>query len=238
MSFEKWVQTRLSEHGFTVASDGDWGRNSINQLKKFQIKFGLDVTGTTTSETIEALRREPIGKIIDGAPVIMPAPDEKMPPWMAELYRRMDLHEVRDNKTLISFLKIGKYLGNPKNLPWCGDAIESAIAKTLPDEVLPSNPFFAQNWNKFGINVRKPIVGSIGPIRWNASSGHVGVVVGYDKDRKRVYLLGGNQSNEINITSFPESKFMGYRWPSTYPVKNYPALRADNVSTGGLGSTR
>ena len=108
-------------------------------MEDFQKRKRLEVTGTATDETVAALRRVP------GAPKsALPEPVEKMPPWMEELYRRMGLHEVRDTAKLVAFLKIGRFLGDPRNLPWCGDAVESAIAKTLPGEALPSNPFWAQ----------------------------------------------------------------------------------------------
>ena len=33
MTYEQWVQTRLTAHGFVVPTDGDWGRVSIGALK-------------------------------------------------------------------------------------------------------------------------------------------------------------------------------------------------------------
>ena len=43
--------------------------------------------------------------------------------------------------------------------------------------------------------------------------GHVGFVVGWNATH--VYLLGGNQSNAVNVTKFPKSQVRGYRWPVT-----------------------
>jgi hypothetical protein len=122
----------------------------------------------------------------------------------------------------------------------CGDAVESCIAKVLPKEPLPSNPFWAQAWAGFGVDVGKPIVGSIGVIRWSATSGHVGIVAGY-KDG-RVYLLGGNQSNAINVSSFAmgaaHKGFRAFRWPSTFPIRRYPAMRGNALPITSEGATR
>lgn len=221
--FEKWLQERLIIHGYnSVKPDGDWGRTSIDALKKFQFDTKLKVSGVADNPTVAALKQSPTGVVSVAAPV------ETMPPWMAELNRKAGLHEVKNNSSLIDFLKIGRYLGNPKDLPWCGDAVESVIAKTLPTEKLPSNPFFAQNWAKFGQDAGGPIVGSIGVIKWSPTSGHVGIVAGVDGNR--VNMLGGNQSNAINVSSFPRDKFIAFRWPTTFPVKQYPAMKGKAVA--------
>lgn len=235
MNFVAWLQERLVAHGARIGIDGDWGRNSINALEAFQRSKGLPITGVADEKTVAALRTSPKmnGTTI---PVPMAAASTSLPPWMAEMHRKMGLHEVRDNSALADWMRsFGRYLGNPKDLPWCGDAVESCIAKTLPRETLPSNPFFAQAWKGFGVDVGGPIVGSIGVIRWNASSGHVGFVAGIDGNR--VNLLGGNQSNAINISSFPRAKFIAFRWPSTFPVYHYPALKG-RAGSADLASTR
>ncbi|MBX9456115.1 MAG: peptidoglycan-binding protein [Rhizobium sp.] len=168
MDFIKWLQGRLTAHGRPLVVNRDWGRVSIEELKAFQRAHGIAVTGVADRKTIDALSRDP-----DASGNIHVAPRETMPPWMAELHRRMGLHEVRDNAALTAFLKVGRWLGNPRDLPWCGDAVESVIAKTLPQEALPANPFLAQAWASFGTDVAQPIFGAIGVIRWSASTGHV-----------------------------------------------------------------
>lgn len=230
MKFEEWLQRRLIAHGAPITADGDWGRNSIAALEDFQRRKRIRVTGTADAATVSALRSEP-GKPSQR----VAAPAEGLPPWMAEMHRRMGLNEVRDNAALTAFLKLGRFLGNPKDLPWCGDAVESCVAKTLPREPLPSNPFWAQAWRNFGVDAGGPVVGAIGVIRWSGSSGHVGFVAGVSGDR--VNLLGGNQSNAINVSSFPRDKFIAFRWPTTFPKQDYPALRG-TAFTGGFSSTR
>lgn len=233
MNFIKWLQTMLQQHGFYMDGkiDGDWGKGSITALQAFQRSRGLSPTGVADTQTVNALKTRNVQD-----PPAPPAERELMPPWMAEMYRRLGLNEVRDNKTLSEWLRTGKFLGNPAKLPWCGDAIETCIYKTLPNEPAPSNPFFAQSWAKFGIDAGGPIVGSIGVIRWSPSSGHVGIVAGIDGNR--VIMIGGNQSNAITISSFPLDKFIAFRWPKTYPVRRYPALKGSAAPLLTAGSTR
>lgn len=233
MNFEQWLQSRLAAHGHPVGINGDWGRVSISALKAFQHKMGLPVTGVADRASVDALKVDPDAP---AASQNTPPPAETMPPWMAEMHRRMGLHEVQHKASLTEFLKIGRFLGDPASLPWCGDAVESCLAKVLPAEPLPSNPFWAQGWASFGIDVKSPLVGSIGVIRWSAKSGHVGFVAGVEGSK--VVLLGGNQSNAITLASFPRDKFIAFRWPKTYPIKAYPALRGKATSISSESATR
>ncbi len=233
MDFTIWLQSRLTAHGHPVGVNGDWGRISIEALKAFQKRMGLPVSGVADRASVEALKVDPDAP--EASQAVHP-PAETMPPWMAEMHRRMGLHEVQHKAKLIDFLKIGKFLGDPASLPWCGDAVESCIAKVLPSEPLPANPFWAQGWASFGIDVKAPLVGSIGVIRWSAKAGHVGFVAGVEGGK--VVLLGGNQANAITLASFPRDKFIAFRHPKTYPVKSYPALRGRATAVSTEEATR
>jgi uncharacterized protein (TIGR02594 family) len=234
MSFETWVQSRLMTHGHNPGPvGGAFGVRSREALKAFQKSKGLPVSGLADNATVAALRKN-----LSGETRPQPkTPTETMPPWMAEMYRKKGLHEVRDNAALSAWLRIGKFLGNPARLPWCGDAIESAIVKTLPDEPVPDNPFWAQGWANFGHKAGPADIGAIGVIRWSAKAGHVGIVAEYDARRRRVKLLGGNQSNAITLSWFPLDKFIAFRWPKTFPMKAYPAL-IESGASGSMGGTR
>ena len=59
-----------------------------------------------------------------------------------------------------------------------------------------------------------PAVGSI-VVFERGSGGHIGFVVGRDYN-DNLLVLGGNQSNAVNVRSFPRSRVLGYRWPEGY----------------------
>lgn len=232
MDFIKWLQGRLVLHGHAIAADGVVGPATRNALLEFQRRKKIKQTGIADDRTVKLLRAPPSS---DASAQRSTPPLEAMPPWMAEMYRRKGLHEARDNRSLSEWLRIGKFLGNPAKLPWCGDAVETCIVKTLPSEPVPNNPFWAQSWAKFGIGVDGPRVGAIGVIRWSAKAGHVGIVA--SAAGGRVTLLGGNQSDAITLSSFPLSKFIAFRWPKTYPLRIYPPL-GGNGDIAGFSSTR
>lgn len=81
MSFEEWLQSRLTAHGFPVGIiDGDLGSKSIAALKAFQASRQLPVTGKADAATVEALRasasvapaRPQPGPPVAGAPAPIP----------------------------------------------------------------------------------------------------------------------------------------------------------------------
>lgn len=70
----------------------------------------------------------------------------------------------------------------------------------------------ARSYLKFGKETKSPKVGDI-VVLWrgsiDAAEGHVGFFV--TKRGGNVYMLGGNQGNEVNISAFPESRVLSYR---------------------------
>ncbi len=225
MNFIQWAQQRLIAHGFNPGpADGIWGRNTLNATIAFQKARGLPAAGQLNRVTAEALR-QPTGPVAapTAAPAAAPtaAPAEApsqdlldLMPWMTLALRKRGLHERNNNSELRAFLKSdGKTLGDPAQLPWCGDFVETCIAVTLADAVLPGNPYLARNWLKFGQTV-DPCFGSV-LVFWrgsrNGTSGHVGFY--YSEDDDTYHVLGGNQSNTISVTSLRKERLLGARLP-------------------------
>jgi uncharacterized protein (TIGR02594 family) len=140
-------------------------------------------------------------------------------PWLDEVRSAtMGLHERRDNKELWDWLKSdGKDLGDPKENPWCGSLVQTAFALTIPSEPLPSNPWAAINWLKFGVSC-DPRVGAV-LVFWRGSptgwQGHVGFYVG--EDATHYHVLGGNQSDQVSVARIAKNRLRpdGCRWPKT-----------------------
>ncbi|EDR9795743.1 TIGR02594 family protein, partial [Salmonella enterica subsp. enterica serovar Zongo] len=62
--------------------------------------------------------------------------------------------------------------------------------------------------------------------------GHVGFVVGQN-EKGDLMVLGGNQSDAVNIRSFPRSRVSGYRWPVGVPdePQALPTLNAEKSTS-------
>lgn len=225
-TFNEWLQSRLNVHGANLRVDGMIGGETQKALRVFQGSKMLKITGTASAATVTALRRDAAGKDSGPAKVVV------LPPWHAELLRRKGLHEVRDYSALAKWLKLdGRTLGDPRKLPWCGDAIDTVIGLALPGEPRLANPYLARNWMKFGKSTR-PRLGAI-MVFWRGSltgtSGHVALYV--SEDATHYTVLGGNQANAITLTRIAKSRFLGARWPSTFDLDTEAVTEAANQAT-------
>lgn len=223
------IQTRLKARGFDPGPlDGIPGRRTTAAVTAFQVaaKLPIKYPGTIGPKTIAALFPEQTPATVAVAVL----------PWLDLLIRKKGLHEQRDYAELSRWLKSdGKTLGDPRTQPWCGDAIETTIALSLPREPLPANPYLARNWLKFGIHT-VPRLGAVG-VFWrgkkNGTQGHVALIVGISADGKWLYVLGGNQSNGISVMKIAANRLLGARWPSTVelPAKvHLPVMKGGTIS--------
>jgi uncharacterized protein (TIGR02594 family) len=109
---------------------------------------------------------------------------------------------------------------------WCGGFVAGCLARAGLDK--PPRGFVgvrARAWADYGANLRASHVapGAIVSLwRGNPNSpfGHVGFYVGEDNDH--YHLLGGNQSNAVNVQRFPKARVLAIRWPRDVPVIGGP----------------
>lgn len=70
----------------------------------------------------------------------------------------------------------------------------------------------ARSWLKIGQKTECPEIGDI-VVFWRGKpdswKGHVAFFI--RETKTHVYVLGGNQNNEVNITAYPKSKLLEYR---------------------------
>lgn len=70
----------------------------------------------------------------------------------------------------------------------------------------------ARSYLKYGVETKKPELGDI-VVLWrvskNSAFGHVGFYIREKDDQ--IYILGGNQSDAVNITAYPKSQLLGFR---------------------------
>lgn len=94
-------------------------------------------------------------------------------------------------------------------VPWCG--LYVAVVAKRAGKVLPKSPLWALDWKNWGRVVDRPMLGDVAVLT-RAGGGHVAIYVGEDKDC--YHLLGGNQSDAVNIMRFPRSRKPAFRRPA------------------------
>jgi hypothetical protein len=163
-------------------------------------------------------------------------------PWINQLAKHMGWDEKIDNQALREWLKSdGATLGDPAKNPWCGDCMETAIRLGIPgewevtDQRLRANPYWAQNWQWFGVEC-KPAYGAVAAFV-RPQGGHVACLIGYDPGLKRFRIRGGNQSNRVGDTWIEAKRMLehGCRKPKKWG-QDLPPLPRMN-SAGAIVST-
>ena len=93
-------------------------------------------------------------------------------------------------------------------IPWCG--LFAAVVMHRAGRPVVKDPLWALNWNKFGVQVKTPMLGDILTFSRNGG-GHVGFYVG--EDATAFHVLGGNQGNQVSVTRIAKSRLSQARRP-------------------------
>lgn len=93
--------------------------------------------------------------------------------------------------------------------PWCSSFVNWCVRKAGKSG---TNSAAARSWMKWGKNLSEPregciVVFSRPPSPW---SGHVGFFE--RRAGSHIVVLGGNQSNSVNLASYSDRRLLGYRW--------------------------
>lgn len=216
------VQIALKNAGFDPGPlDGIAGPKTRFAIRAFQAKNGLEVDGIAGPKTCAKL----FGKAKPAKPSDIALVQGDIPPdmpWLAEAKRLVGTTEApgeANNPDIIDFSQSAGIIYKTDETPWCGLFVSHCLASMLPEEPMPENPLGARNWLKFGKKVG-PQFGSV-LVFWRGSpqswKGHVGFY--WAEDDLYYHVLGGNQSNAVNVSKYPKARFLGARWPVTVPAK-------------------
>jgi uncharacterized protein (TIGR02594 family) len=235
------IQKALKKQGYNPGSiDGAWSRHSINALKEFQQAHGLNADGVLNVESVGLLiasRRKSAGDSLEATSADLSAASELPAVWYEEARRLLGTREVKGSASNPKILqwagKLGiRYRGD--DIPWCGLFTAHCVGSTLPGEPLPPNPLGARNWAKFGTKC-KPVLGAV-LVFWrepkNKGFGHVGFYHG--EDDQAYHVLGGNQSDEVNVARVAKNRLLDARQPSTVPPLQTGPVRRNK--SGSLSS--
>ncbi len=99
---------------------------------------------------------------------------------------------------------------------WCSSFVNWSLNQV---GVPGTNSALARSWLDWGEALDEPMLGCItvlsrdDPTGWR---GHVGFFL--RSDDTHVYLLGGNQLDQVREHSYPNTAILGYRWPANRPA--------------------
>lgn len=115
-----------------------------------------------------------------------------------------------DNPEVLKYFHdIGHKWVKHDELAWCSAFVNWCCFKA---KLAYSGKLNARSWQSIGKQVKVPHIGDIvvfWRIKKDSPWGHVAFFVRETKNY--VYVLGGNQSNQVKISAYPKSKLLEYR---------------------------
>lgn len=132
-------------------------------------------------------------------------------PWIAEGRKHIGLTEFKgpaSNPTIVQFWKDIKRGGiKDDKTPWCA-AFTGAMLERVG--IRSSRFESAKSYLDWGTKLELPVYGCV-VVFTRDGGGHVGFCVGQD-GKGNLLILGGNQSDAVNIAAFKRDRVSGYRW--------------------------
>lgn len=133
--------------------------------------------------------------------------------WVVEARKNLNIHEIKGPQHCAEILQYWRDIkrGGIKDdeTPWCAAFVGAMLERVG----IQSTRFeSARSYLTWGTELREPVPGCI-VVFTRDGGGHVGFVVGQNENRD-LLVLGGNQSDAVNIRAFQRSRVTGYRWPA------------------------
>jgi uncharacterized protein (TIGR02594 family) len=244
----KTIQVALAKLGYHLNGTGYFGNATDVAVTAFQRAAGLTPDGDVGDKTLAAIQaavgnKAPADLAPDGHST-SPVPSKTVvanigrPLWLEAGIHLIGTQEgpgTRDNQVIIDWAKdeggeIAKEYDHD-SIPWC--ALFANHCLRMADLKGTGTLWaldFAGHWPAVKLN--GPAVGAFAPMLRNGG-GHIGIVAGKDQNGS-IMLLGGNQSDAVNIKPFATSRLnQGFWWPKSVPLPtrigmaSLPVIRSD-----------
>lgn len=222
------LQLALKSLKYPLSGTGYFGGATDTAVEDFQRSQGLridGVVGPDTAKHIDAM----VAALGASTEVPKPLrPETTRPLWLTEAISRIGTLEAagsKDNPTIVEWAQElgGDIAANYKHdsIPWCALFIDSCLHRVGQKS---TGTLWALDYRDYGVKLSGPAVGAIAPMV-RGGGGHVIFIVGRDRNGNYVGV-GGNQSDAVNIRSFPRERLKDFRWPSgpTLPLTGWDNL--------------
>lgn len=140
--------------------------------------------------------------------------------WMKTAIGEIGVAEVNGstsaNPRILEYFKASKFWGDDdsgaKNA-WCGSFAAWVMKENGYEPV--SKAFRAKEWKSFGKKVSDPVYGALG-IKSRKGGGHVSFVMGRNKLGTKLFMLGGNQDDKVQVSAYPRDVWDAFVVPTDF----------------------
>jgi uncharacterized protein (TIGR02594 family) len=179
-----------------------------------------------TEATLDAALKTAFDKTKELVPEELPKIAQGEAPWfdVAQDELKKDVAENNaQSGQIVSYFKATNFgNGATPATPWCGAFAAFCVQQAGLKP--PAGAAVAANWKNWGSElpfrsgeIPQGAVVVLSPSEGTGTSGHVGFFNGFAENGKRVQLLGGNQSDALNVKSFLTSRIAAVRWIDLQP---------------------
>lgn len=133
-------------------------------------------------------------------------------PWMDVAEAEKGVSEIsgsKHNPRIVEYHQAAALKAKDDETAWCASFVCWVLEKS---GFKSTDSAWARDYLNYGKKC-DPQYGCIVVFSRGSNSGHVGFYVKSDADY--IYVLGGNQSNQVNVSKYPKSRVLGYRWPAS-----------------------
>jgi len=125
-------------------------------------------------------------------------------------YGTHDIKGILNSDTVMRYFKeIGQKWVTNDDTAWCAAFVNWVLLKAKKQQ---TGSLSARSFMTYGTPTTTPNIGDI-VILWriyrDSAFGHVGFFI--KEEKNNIYILGGNQNDEVNISIFPKARLLGYR---------------------------
>jgi len=252
------AQTALKSMKFPVSVDGVWGPQTRSMLREAdQRRFPVIEEIRRARETYERRNRDESSKFwkglvnrwnkvteeamtwnwnkahnpssLDGIALDSNATNP-IPEWFQIAKREIGTKEIkgsRHNPKILEYWEDSELFFKDDETPWCAGFVGAMLKRAGIDGTASG---MARSYERWGNQISKPTLGAVVVFyrgSRSSGSGHVGFYAGHDENGN-IMVLGGNQSDAVNIKPFPCTRLIGYFWPKQAP---FPSINADPLLT-------
>ena len=132
-------------------------------------------------------------------------------PWLLRALQEFGTSEIagiKNNPRIVEYHSKTKLQADDDETAWCASfatwCLETSGFKSTQSA-------WARSYLNYGIKLDAPVPGCLVIYDRGNGMGHVHFYL-YSKG-DNIYGIGGNQSNEVNVSAYGKSRVLGYRWP-------------------------
>jgi len=131
-------------------------------------------------------------------------------------FREIGIKEIKGNEhnaRILEYHKATSLGAGTDEIAWCSSFINWCVKQA---GLKGTNSAAARSWIKWGKEIETPVKGCIVVLRRgnNPTQGHVGLYLCEESGTNKIRLLGGNQSDCVNIQFYNKSDVLSYRVPN------------------------